>query len=169
MARMFRPSSSSSSSFSFKVSNSVVASSLYSENRRHKTRKRVATCFTSEYIRIGSICEEGYAGSLGTTPDLHSRIERAALAPVALGEPVLGGGRSPLLAGLHQLLDSGHQAPLLVADLPDGHDGNTHHRGEGDTPTQHVGPVGKDVIVISAAFIVDPAEDQDQLKGKGAE
>ena len=124
------------------------------------------TCFTSEYIGIGGISEEGYAGSLGATPDLHPRIERAALSPVALREPVLGGGRSPLLAGLHQLLDSGHQGPLLVTDLPDSHDGNTHHGGEGDTPTQHVGPVGKDVTVISAAFVVDPAEDQDQLKEK---
>ena len=79
---------------------------------------------------------------------------------------MLGGGWSPLLAGLHQLLDSGYQSPLLVADLPDGHNGNTHHRGESDTPTQYIGPVGKDVTVIRAAFVVDPAEDQDQLKGK---
>ena len=53
-----------------------------------------------------------------------------------------------------------------MADLPDGHDGNTDHGGEGDTPTQHVGPVGEDVVVVGAAFVVDPAEDQDQLKGK---
>lgn len=53
-----------------------------------------------------------------------------------------------------------------MTDLPDGHDGNTHHRREGDTPTQYIGPVGKDVTVIRAAFVVDPAEDQDQLKEK---
>ena len=114
------------------------------------------------------MCEKGYAGPLGTASDLHPRIERAAFSPVALREPVLGGGRSPLLAGLHKLLDSSYQSPLLVADLPDGHGGNTHNGGESDTPTQYIGPVGKDVSVIRAALVVDPAEDQDQLKGKVA-
>ena len=77
---------------------------------------------------------------------------------------MLGRGGTPVFARLHQLLHSGNQAPLLVEDLPDGDDGHAHNGGEGDAPTQHVRPVGEDVVIVGAAFVVDPAEDQDQLK-----
>ena len=82
---------------------------------------------------------------------------------------MLGRGGTPVFARLHQLLHSGNQAPLLVEDLPDGDDGHAHNGGEGDAPTQHVRPVGEDVVIVGAAFVVDPAEHQDQLKEKDDE
>ena len=53
-----------------------------------------------------------------------------------------------------------------MEDLPDGDDGDADHRGEGDAPAEHVRPRREDVVIVRAAFVVDPAEHQDQLKEK---
>ena len=74
-----------------------------------------------------------------------------------------------MLAGLHQLVDTGDEASFLVQDLPDGDDGDADHRGEGDAPAEHVRPRREDVVIVRAAFVVDPAEHQDQLKEKDDE
>merc|ERR1712079_765374 len=55
----------------------------------------------SEYVGVGGVCNKGDVRPLGSTACLHPRVERSCFSSVALSQPVLRGGRSPVVAGLH--------------------------------------------------------------------